>query len=403
MGLPAAVTHPPRESGPDAELWDEFSLMHGGPLRRGVWALGIPRSARGYVCFGIATALVAWVPLLILTAASGTLTSGSAIPFLSSIGTHVRLLLAIPLLVLAEEIFDQSVRKAIRAIVRSELVPPGQLPRLRQALLEAVWWRDAWFIELGLAVVAVAFITGGVRTDLPGDLTTWRTTAEGQRTLAAWWYGTVGLLWFQFLIWRSIVRLLIWSRLLWRIRGLDLQLVPTHPDLCAGLGPLAWPHVSLAPYSFALSSILVATFAEQVMQGRDVRDAVMPTVVVVVTSTFALVAPLLLFAPKLIQTKLRGERDYGVLAASYTRAFDEKWVHNQSSEGEPLLGTADIQSLADLANAFEVIDQMRLVPISRRQLLQLAAAAAAPAMPLVLFVIPLDELIVRGAQIIFPL
>jgi hypothetical protein len=150
-------------------------------------------------------------------------------------------------------------------------------------------------------------------------------------------------------------------------------------------------------------ALLTWAFAEPVMYGqRNIRDAVLP-LAVIVGSTSALVAPLLLFTPKLFETKRRGARDYGVLAASYTRAFDAKWVRRGPPEDEPLLGSADIQSLADLANSLEVVHHMRLVPIAASQVLLLAAAGLAPAAPLILFVIPFDELIIRGAQLIFPL
>jgi hypothetical protein len=282
-------------------------------------------------------------------------------------------------------------------------VPTEQWPRLRQALISAAWWRDTWIVEAALALITILLIVEGVRFDLPGTLTTWRQTADGERTLAGWWYGLVSLPWFQFLTWRWIARLLIWSQLLWRISRLELHLIPTHPDRAGGLAPLAWPHESLAWFSFAMSAILVGTFAEEVMQGqRDVHDALMPLAVVVLSSTFVAVAPLLLFFPNLFQSKHRGEHDYGILAATYTRAFDRKWVRGESGN-DHLLGSPDIQSLADMASSFDVVHGMRVVPFSRGQLLQLGAAALAPAAPLVLFVIPLNELLIRGAQLLFPL
>ena len=140
------------------------------------------------------------------------------------------------------------------------------------------------------------------------------------------------------------------------------------------------------------------------MQGRrDVHEALLPLAVTVACSTLGLLAPLLLFVPKLFESKYRGKRDYGILAASYTRAFDRKWVRGALPGDEQLLGAADIQSLADLANSFDIVHDMRLVPFSRQQVLVLAAASLAPAAPLVLFVIPLNELILRGAALIFPL
>lgn len=387
-----------------AEMWEDLTHWRTGPLHRLAGAIGLPRSPEGFVWLGIGMALLAWVPLFALTVATGTFTSGSAVPFLPSLGTHVRLLLAIPLIFVAEEIFNQRVRTGLQAIVRSKLVPAEELPRLRQALFTAIRWRDTWAIEGVLALITVGLIVKGLRVDLPGELTTWRHAPDQQQTLAGLWYGVVALPLFQFLVWRSIARVLIWGYLLWTLCRMDLRLVPTHPDLCGGLGPLGDVHVGLGPLSFALSAILVATFAEEVLYGhRDVRDAVMPLAVMVVASTCVLVAPLVLFMPKLFTAKHRGVREYGVVAASYTSAFERKWVRGTPPPSEPLLGSPDIQSLADLASSFDIVQHMRVVPIAFNQLVLLAVAALAPALPLILFVIPLEDLIIRGAQLLFPL
>jgi hypothetical protein len=67
--------------------------------------------------------------------------------------------------------------------------------------------------------------------------------------------------------------------------------------------------------------------------------------VTVIGNTVILVAPLLLFTPRLLAAKHRGLREYGRLAAAYTRAFDVKWLRTESGPAEPLLGSADVQSL----------------------------------------------------------
>jgi hypothetical protein len=58
-----------------------------------------------------------------------------------------------------------------------------------------------------------------------------------------------------------------------------------------------------------------------------------------------------------------------------------------------LLGTSDIQSLADLANSFAVVNQIRLLPITRETLTRLLILVALPLLPLTLTMIPLDEII----------
>ena len=58
---------------------------------------------------------------------------------------------------------------------------------------------------------------------------------------------------------------------------------------------------------------------------------------------------------KLAQAKRTGNREYGALAERYVREFDTKWLRSGASSDEPLVGSADIQSLSDMANTFEVV------------------------------------------------
>jgi hypothetical protein len=60
-----------------------------------------------------------------------------------------------------------------------------------------------------------------------------------------------------------------------------------------------------------------------------------------------------------------------------------------------MLGTADLQSLADLANSVNIVRNMRWVPIGPRLLTLMAVAALVPLTPLVLFKYPLAELAQR--------
>ncbi len=344
----------------DHDSWETFSLMRGGPLRRlQSWA-GLPRGNPGLIDLGIAITVLTWLPLLVLSAVDHTLTSGPAVPFLYSIGTHVRLLGAIPLLFAGEALFDQRVREVIRTLVGSEVVPARELPRLGAALRRVKRWTDGSLVEALLVAITIFLIWRGIRTDLPGQISTWRTTRAGELTLAGFWYIAVSLPLFQFLALRWCLRLLIWFYLLWRINRLDLHLVASHPDFAGGLGAVGVAYIALTPLCFVASSIIVATFAEQLLYGGAlIRSVVLPLAVTIIGITSALVAPLLLFTPRLIATRYRGLLHYGVLASSYTRAFESKWLKNEAPPTEGLLGSADVQSLADLSNSFQVIQSMR--------------------------------------------
>jgi len=59
------------------------------------------------------------------------------------------------------------------------------------------------------------------------------------------------------------------------------------------------------------------------------------------------------------------------------------------------VGSADIQSLADLGNSFEVVQTMRLVPVTRDTIISIAVATLLPIVPLALTMMPLEELLKR--------
>jgi hypothetical protein len=103
--------------------------------------------------------------------------------------------------------------------------------------------------------------------------------------------------------------------------------------------------------------------------------------------------PLLVFAPQLAQMKRTGLREHGTLAERYVREFDAKWLRGGAPEGEALVGNADIQSLADLGNSYEIVKTIRPVPVTKEMVIQLTVATLAPIAPLALTMMPLEELL----------
>ena len=78
----------------------------------------------------------------------------------------------------------------------------------------------------------------------------------------------------------------------------------------------------------------------------------------------------------------------------YTQSFERKWIRRETPEREALIGSADIQSLADLGNSFEIVRKMRPVPFDlATAILPMVAAAALPFLPLLLTVFPLEEIV----------
>jgi hypothetical protein len=89
------------------------------------------------------------------------------------------------------------------------------------------------------------------------------------------------------------------------------------------------------------------------------------------------------------------------VAQRYVREFDAKWLRGGAPADEPLVGSGDIQSLADLGNSLEVVRTMRIAPVSKEAILQLVGATLAPIVPLVLTMMPLEELLKKLFGIMF--
>ena len=89
-----------------------------------------------------------------------------------------------------------------------------------------------------------------------------------------------------------------------------------------------------------------------------------------------------------------------MLASRYVESFKEKWVAGNAGS-EELLGTGDIQSLADLGNSYAVVQEMRVVPFGLRDITRLVAVTAAPMVPLLLTVCTPEEVIMRVLKVVF--
>jgi len=94
-------------------------------------------------------------------------------------------------------------------------------------------------------------------------------------------------------------------------------------------------------------------------------------------------------------------REYGLLASRYVEQFQRKWVDGGKADSDELLGSGDIQSLADLGNSFSAVREMRPIPFALSDVGRLALAAALPLLPLGLVVFSFEELLIRILGVLF--
>jgi pimeloyl-ACP methyl ester carboxylesterase len=186
------------------------------------------------------------------------------------------------------------------------------------------------------------------------------------------------------------------------VSRIALSLVPTHPDRVGGLGFLSGTAYAFIPLALAQGALLSGLLANRILHVGTPLTTFKVEVGVVLAFVLGLVfAPLLVFAPQLARAKRDCAREYGTLAERYVRAFDAKWLRGGAPPEEAFVGSADIQSLADLGNSYEVVRTMRPVLVTRDAVFQLAAATLAPLVPLLLTIMPLEELLKKLFGILF--
>jgi hypothetical protein len=386
----------------------DFSLVLGGPLFQLLRRAHLSDNALLLVRQRVLViVLLAWLPLLVLSALEGNLLGGDAtVPFLVDMEVHIRFLVALPLLIVAELVVHQRMRPLLQQFLERNLIPGDAMPQFDAAIASAFRLRNSVLAE----VLLIALVYGvGVlivwRHYGVLDTATWYAApaAEGATlSFAGIWYGYLSLPIFQFLLIRWYYRLLIWARFLWQVSRIELSLIPTHPDRVGGLGFLSNTVYAFAVLALAHGALLAGMLANRIFfLGASLTQFKAEIAVLVVFVLCLAVVPLLVFAPQLAEAKRTGLREYGALAERYVRDFDTKWLRGGAPTGETLVGSGDIQSLADLGNSYEVVRTMRLAPVTKEAILRLGATILVPLAPLALTMMPLEELLKTLAGILF--
>ena len=378
----------------------DFSVVLGGPLYQLFRSAHLSGDALEQLRRRLLLIVgLTWLPLLILCLAAGTALGGTvAVPFLRDIEAQARFLLFIPLLVGAELIVHQRLRHMGSQFRQRGLIPEDAQRRFDAALTSTVRLRNSIVAEV--AMIVLIYVVGPLlgSRQYATDVHTWYATPGegGGSTLsgAGIWYVYFCLPLMRFLLLRWYYRLFIWARFLWQVSRIKLRLVPTHPDQLGGLAFLATATAGFAPLAFAHGAFVSAWIANRIfVHGAALLDFKIVIIALAVWMLILFLGPFLVFSAQLAVARRQGERDYGPLAERYSQQFDEKWVHAEKPAKDPLLGSADIQSLADMANVYQVVKNMRTIPITRQAVIQILASTLAPIAPLALTMMPLAEAI----------
>lgn len=193
-------------------------------------------------------------------------------------------------------------------------------------------------------------------------------------------------------LWRLLLVVVLFAR----IGRLDLSLVPTHPDRVGGLDfvqALPW---AFAPVSLALSAVISAQWAHDIVYHAVALQALkLPAIAFVVISAFLWSLPLLMLAPALLAAKRRARLAYAALVGEHGRMVHRRWILREPVADPTLLEAAEIGPVADTAAIYGAVVVMRPAPIGMRAMVAIMLPIALPMLLAAALQIPLKDIVLK--------
>jgi hypothetical protein len=314
-------------------------------------------------------------------------------PLLRHFGVHGRLLVSIPLLLLAELLMERAVPRFTRHFVDSGLVAEEDRRAFAAGIRSAERFRDsAWgsvFVVAAMALVVALWMAGGHA----GHELNWAERG-GKLGFAGMWYALVSRPVFMGLLAAWVWRLASGIRLLWMVSKLNLRLVASHPDQMGGVGFLQGLGAASAPIVMAVSVVLAARWGHDVMyHGEHVNNLRVLVGVFVALMLILFAGPVMMMSGTLRAFKRRALLQYGKLAGSQGRLVHEKWIEGREVGEEAVLEAPELGPVADMHAIYEAVEKMKPMPIGLRLVAPIVAAAGLPMVPVFAIEVPLKELL----------
>jgi hypothetical protein len=353
-----------------------------------LFSLGFKSHQSGYWIF--AAVGVTWLPLGALAFFQGGV-SGSEIQlsFLRSISVHIRFLFALPILIAVIPIVSAQISAVVRRFFNLNLISPSDLPKVKQAVDRLIQVNKTIYPDL--FIIALIFFVHLFRPEvwMTESTSIWKTQVPVMRL----WYEAVSLPIYQFLTVKWFWSFVCWVYFLKKVASSNLNIAIGNPDRLGGLGFMTIGHCFFSLVLFAFSSVFASHIAEDLMVGALNRREFYTEVGTysVLTFIFVLFIPFGLFIPKMAKRKKAALLEYGAFCSRYVKLFDRKWIEeNHLGQDDQLLGTSDIQALADLDGSVVSVRETRVLLVNRQILTIFALAILLPLFPLLLFEVPLE-------------
>ncbi|EFF75271.1 hypothetical protein [Achromobacter piechaudii] len=366
---------------------DPFLLVNDDALSRLQASIGLLPARGGAIKRrALAYALVAWLPLAVaswFSAKAGGHDAALNETLLGHYGIHIRCLIAIPLLVLAEGIAQKNLALCLNEFKRSGLVDQALAPRFDAVVEGVARLKKRMFPWIIVGTLAAAWTAVFLISPNPDEVQ-WAGPRNDSLGFGAWWFLLVSRPLFCVLLLAWIWRLTLVGILLLRIARLPLKLVVMHPDRMGGLGFLDRLPMVYAPFLFSVSAVVAGAWAHTVFyHGVTVPSLYLQVAMLLIVLILIGLAPLLMFSSMLARAKRQALLDYGDLLSEHGRLVDARWIRKERIAENPILDAPELGPVADIQALYQAVNAMRPAVISKSILIKIVLPSALPLLILV--------------------
>lgn len=368
---------------------------------------GLAKSGiRGQVIKVLIPFVLCWLPLAILTLVYQTFWTGNAATsFITNFNAQARLLIAMPVFILAEKVVSERV-----AIILAQFFNSGIIQKEEQNRFDEIIQKNSRFLRSNwtdLVVIVICFLQVFsmqlYQISSRASLISWQIMFNGEEAVmnpAGWWYVLVSKPFFLFLFYRWMLRILIFGKVLYKISWLRLNLFAAHSDQAGGLGFLGYTMRYFSLIAFAISVTVAGNMADLILiEGYHLADFKLKALAYFIFITILFSYPLYSFINILIKTRERSIfENYDVANGMYNE-FGKKWARGFYDIKREDLERPDFSTITDMSSIMKSVLEMKSLPFAFKDLLPLWFMTLLPFLPVIAMEIPLLEVLTTLMQI----
>lgn len=330
-----------------------------------------------------------WLPLILISFFEGKAQIASRHEsILWDFAIHMRFLLALPLLAMACMKSGKHFKLLFHQFIDARLLNPMDHDSFHGEITKTIKLRDSRTAKAIILGSIYMILISGLYIFKVDQSIDWRTN-ENQLSFAGLWYYFIAWPLYLYLLFFFLYRTLLWCRLLFKISRMHLQIKVAHGDNAGGLGFLGHSLELFVVPAFAISLSFSGGMLNLVLH-ENLSLTEIKFIFALICGTLLLFfpGPLLFFFPVLREAKLKGIMRYGKLIGNQLETFEKKWTEEEVPQGKIILEGEDFQNIDSGTSIMQRIHEMKLVPLSLKNLLPIVVAILLPFLPVVALKVP---------------